>query len=370
MNHLPLQERSRRPGVGRLGTIEMGRGIAAVAVVLFHANAAAANFGGMNWSWTTFGEHGVDFFFVLSGFIIFTAHRADIGHPSTARAYLIKRSIRLLPLLWAVVILWSGVRSLLGASPPLVQVLGSLLLWPSTEQPIPVVVWTLRHEVLFYAVFSIVIVRPRLSRWLLALWVAAVFGQAIAIIAGVPATGAAALPLSSYTLDFIMGGAVAELHGRGRLPKGGLVTFASVALLGVVLLVEEWFGLRRLSTTDYISPVATFWTPVLGIAFSGIVVGLLAIEDRVSVHRWAILLGGASYAIYLVHIPIDSFAQRIAARLPSFFIDFGVGHVLVAACGIVGGIMVHLAFEVPVMRWLRHRYLPRSAPAVAEEARL
>ena len=43
------------------------------------------------------GDMGVDFFFVLSGFIILHAHWNDIGHPERILPYLKKRALRIYP---------------------------------------------------------------------------------------------------------------------------------------------------------------------------------------------------------------------------------------------------------------------------------
>ena len=43
-------------------TVELARGIAALLVVIFHANAAAKEFDGPAFAWLGFAEHGVDFF--------------------------------------------------------------------------------------------------------------------------------------------------------------------------------------------------------------------------------------------------------------------------------------------------------------------
>ncbi len=70
----------------KLQSIEAARGIAALLVVEFHGERALAlpqyvghmPLGGV----TGFMHTGVDFFFVLSGYIIFAVHRADIGRPA------------------------------------------------------------------------------------------------------------------------------------------------------------------------------------------------------------------------------------------------------------------------------------------------
>lgn len=69
--------------VNRLSSIESARGIAAFMVVLFHTTGimnlpkyfSVMPLGGV----FGFGHAGVDFFFVLSGFIILFIHYDDIG---------------------------------------------------------------------------------------------------------------------------------------------------------------------------------------------------------------------------------------------------------------------------------------------------
>lgn len=73
-------------------SLQAGRGIAAMLVVLFHlggAFAAEKYFGIAAFSIPfKFGSAGVELFFVLSGFIIFSAHRDDIGQVSKIAGYI------------------------------------------------------------------------------------------------------------------------------------------------------------------------------------------------------------------------------------------------------------------------------------------
>ena len=85
-----------------LAGLQCGRAVAAVMVAIFHANVfllpskfyagegAGAAF--------NFGYAGVEFFFVLSGFIMVLVHRRDFGQPSKAVVFLRKRIVRIYPI--------------------------------------------------------------------------------------------------------------------------------------------------------------------------------------------------------------------------------------------------------------------------------
>ena len=49
-----------------------------------------------------FGHAGVEFFFVLSGFIILHIHWKDLGHPSRFSSFAGKRFLRIYPMYWLV----------------------------------------------------------------------------------------------------------------------------------------------------------------------------------------------------------------------------------------------------------------------------
>ena len=87
-------------------SLQAGRAIAAILVVLYHLGGMIAvekYFGqpifGIPFS---FGDAGVEFFFVLSGFIILTAHRKDISKPYRVISYLKKRIARIYTTYWII----------------------------------------------------------------------------------------------------------------------------------------------------------------------------------------------------------------------------------------------------------------------------
>src|SRR5882762_1925446 len=147
-------------------SIQACRGLAALQVVLFHLGgilAAPKYFGlpGFGRAFI-FGDSGVEFFFVLSGFIITWVHRRDFGKPAALPAYISKRLIRIYPTYWTIflsvfLLAWTSpaLRSGLPATPGLL--LRSLLLVPQdptvaggTGAPVLIVAWTLQYEMIFY----------------------------------------------------------------------------------------------------------------------------------------------------------------------------------------------------------------------------
>ena len=92
-----------------LNSLQACRAIAAIFVVLSHTSGilslpkylGAKPFGPA----FDFGFVGVDFFFVLSGFIIMYAHARDIGQPRAFGAYMWKRFSRAYPPYWVALTL-------------------------------------------------------------------------------------------------------------------------------------------------------------------------------------------------------------------------------------------------------------------------
>ena len=76
--------------------LQVARGVAALLVLLNHASIGSVTFyGGRAFGgFWEFGSIGVDFFFVLSGFIIYWVHSNDKENLASACIYFKKRIIR------------------------------------------------------------------------------------------------------------------------------------------------------------------------------------------------------------------------------------------------------------------------------------
>lgn len=347
-------------------TLQAGRAIAAVLVVLFHlgANLAKESYFGIAGLSVpfSFGSAGVEFFFVLSGFIIFAAHRGDIGRPDRISGYTRKRLLRIFPTYWLVflpvffiALLTPSLRN--GVPHDLSTLLQSLLLVPQdkavvggTGSPVLVVAWTLQYEMFFYLFFGLMV----LSRRLALLAGLAVVGVYVARVA----LGTDQLPFPAsfiaqdYTLLFGMGMFVSWLvvarkdfaHQKpGQFIVLGLAVFL-LAAMDVVFKTEVFEAVRTL---------------VFGLAASLIIFGLVVAEDGGKTylgHKWLQLLGDSSYALYLIHFPLISVLCKvaIALHLQTFgLVGAIVSFVAIFVACLAISVLFHLWVERPLAAFFK-----------------
>ncbi len=350
--------RTTQPG---FGTIEAGRGLAALAVVLFHASSAifpAAKY------WDThvfgrvfdFGYAGVYFFFVLSGFIIAHVHAGDLGRPERLRRYLSRRFLRIYPVYWIVL---AGLLALLmlplglsaaSSFAPGVLLSSVLLAGPDNLATIVAVAWTLYHEILFYGVFGLWIIDTRLGAAVTLLW-----------LAGIVAGLFMALPVPAYVvspLNLLFGFGVAAWWVSRRAPPTlawGIVGAAAVVFLAL--------GLESV-----LSPVlpAPLREQGFGLACAVGLAALVSIERqrRVAVPRLLLMLGAASYSIYLTHFPLLSLLAKVAlkARLVGR-VPAELSFVVVVMLAVAAGYGFHRLVERPLLKRLGRSLRPAAAAA-------
>ena len=348
-----------------LNNIQCLRAVAAYMVVLYHARLLTPI--GERWSFD-FGNAGVDIFFFISGFIInHVAVRDDVGAPG---AFLLKRAIRIVPLYWLLTLLVGAAGqvapSLAGAGgqPDLGRIVQSLLFIPYFDDtgemhPVLFMGWTLNYEVFFYALFAAaLLIRrevPRLLALSLALAALVVLGAVVD-----PHSAAGTTYTSPLLLEFVAGmwmNRAWRLWPQRAMRGGGRAMLVLAIVLAFAVLAwgdHAWLA----------APRELKW----GIPAFAIVAAALALEhDGVSLRwRWLLLLGEASYAIYLIHPFVIKAASIAYARL-------GVTALPLHALALLGVLVLvgavgtgfHLLVERPLVRWLRHRFLPHAPASMA-----
>ncbi|MEM9198626.1 MAG: acyltransferase [Pseudomonadota bacterium] len=332
----------------RLGGLQALRGAAAAMVVLFHLEVfVLPHFLGLSlWDGLGMGYAGVEIFFVLSGFIMAHVHGRDLGMPGAPGRFLWRRAVRILPVYWLVLlVVLSGRAALGGPLPGWQTLLGSALLLP-VDEPVLRIAWTLSFEALFYLVFALVIWRPRFGRGLVTAWLLAVLASLVLPPPAQPLAPVAGL-LSPYLLLFALG----VVAGRWwhRVPQGAA---GSLVVLGVLGLLGIGLG-EALASLDLPKSLRTL---LYGCSAAAIIAGLAAIgrSARLRTPRLLIHLGDASYALYLLHLPVMMVgAQAISAFGPAAMPAWCVAALLCAGAGAAAS-AVHLFVELPLLRAL-HR---------------
>ncbi|MGD9801327.1 MAG: acyltransferase family protein [Parvularculaceae bacterium] len=328
-------------------SIQYLRAVAAILVVIFHASDNAFSI----------GMSGVDIFFVISGFIMWTTTIAAGTSPQT---FMERRLIRIVPLYWAMT-LFTAFISLsppsLGLGYDVAYLVRSLLFLPSDVSipghplllvPVLQVGWTLNLEMFFYAVFALGLFLPPRAR----LWFV---GAAIStpVFLGLVVGDRLPVALRFYTrpelLEFVAGVLLGAAYAHGRSPKGAAP--AVLLCAGAVILAAAG------------QPALNFRALDWGLPALMLCAGALAFED--GLHRRPSvlmkLLGDASYSIYLVHIPMLAVLRKLFGWSAGGPFDAGRTLTLTALAS-AGCVAVYFLFEKPVDRALRARLLKRRAP--------
>jgi exopolysaccharide production protein ExoZ len=336
--------------------LQVLRAIAALAVVAGHStDFLAKQNGSIPWelSWIH-GPAGVDIFFVISGFVMMYSAGGLVRRPPPGN-FLVRRFVRIIPLYWlltAVKLALMAWRPQLAehARPSLWNAVSSFLFIPSIGaageiRPVIPVGWTLSFEMAFYLIFAIGLAGSgRVLRFLtptiLAVGLVGVFRTS-----AWPVWTAVVDPI---VLEFLAGVWIAHLARLHRLPSRAVAcVLVPVGFLSLALL----------------TPAAASWTRVLtwGIGAVLIVAGTAALEDGVSLRfpKWLLLLGDASYSIYLIqtfllpviHLGIRRFLPGLPHQHPveAGILLIGVSCVVIAGAGVV----VHRLIEKPMTVWLR-----------------
>ena len=293
-----------------------------------------------------FGTVGVDLFFVISGFIMWSTTEAS--HRTPVKFWL-ARIVRIVPLYWIFTTLYVAAALIAPESFYVVHleaahILKSYLFVPATHPnlgliaPVYTLGWTLNYEMFFYLLFGfcLFIPSPRLRFAVLA----AAF---LLLVAG----GLLAQPQGAiartYTdpimLEFLAGVMLAILSPLlmrcGTM--AGLLLLAGAALWVAVVYGFSFVPERIVSH---------------GIPAVTAVAGALMIERaaRARPSRLLLMLGDASYSIYLAH----PFAQRVlliavnrtvglVAVSPTFYV------LSAFVVGVAGGVVCHFLIERPLL---------------------
>jgi exopolysaccharide production protein ExoZ len=303
---------------------------------------------------------GVDVFFVLSGFIMTRSlARVQTRGLSIAWHFLRRRMIRIYPMFWLVAAANTIVAFLHFYRG--VNIVPMFLLLPPLHPPYTTGVidqsWSLVFEMLFYVTLSVcLLLTPRAAQ------AAAVF-LTVCILAGAPFSIVHPVVIflcNPIIFEFLFGVMIALLTRKGRLGTGvGQV----MLVVGIAALV--FFQLHNptqatsfqmiLMNVDVVRRVMT-WGLAAALIVAGVVIWSGPVTSRVG--RLFVLLGNASYSLYLTSTLVTLAAFRVIDRLPrsnALWVTYGLQLLVVAFCCAVS-VAAYLFVESPMTRRLHARF--------------
>lgn len=339
--------------------IQAMRGIFAVLVVCHHVGVHSARYWKHDWLGGAFNQSTfrVDFFFVLSGFALWTAHRSDAGQPGGWWNFLGRRLWRLYPLLIILTLVKALILWLVpGRNLDSYHLLPSLLALPQNAFPIIVAAWTLSFEVGFTVVLTACLALPRRA----SLPVLVAWGVGIScagFLLGIrPGLHGAAFITHPFILEFVFGVLAAECV-RLRLRRGDAVNRP----WGMVLCALAFTGLMIGATHHswVIShPVILqklYWALVFAMGLGGLALWERAVPPQNWRLRDALGLGRASYSIFLGHgfVLMGAFALLRPGIRPASGLWMDVLLVLVVILSVLFGQLIWQWLERPLSRLFR-----------------
>ncbi|MFK3910885.1 acyltransferase family protein [Enterobacter cancerogenus] len=345
-----------------LNSIQILRGIAAVAVMLVHHQAfiplpANAPFGKI----IPGGSWGVDLFFLISGFIAaYTVSPSSIGTRAGAN-YLLRRLIRILPLYYILTMLSFG-----SDATAWLHSLKSMLFIPIGGDYGPTYGgaqigqgWTLNYEMYFYLVVAVSFVFGN-YKWLFSITlISSVIGLPL-MLNSLPENYLIygfSFPSTYFSLithpivfEFLAGSLLGMYYPRMRVITSQSETCLYFCFVGIFLYnvyAPHWVG-HGLQGWGF--PCLLLLLAMLKLEKSG-----FRFNNRALLH-----LGACSYSIYLLHENIKNIFIKIAKHAAHLFV---MPDILILVLSLATTFIVahytHKIIEVRLSDWLKTRLLQK-----------
>lgn len=328
-------------GHGRILDLDVLRGLAAAAVVLFHYTVRYGQLYSFNSPpafHATYGFYGVELFFCISGFVIFMT----LERTREPLDFVVSRVSRLWPaFLAAIVLTWSLVHifGLPGRDASGMQALENATMIPDLLH-VPLVdpvYWSLQVELIFYC-WMLFAFATGLLRHVRLLLIASLIPPLIYLCAS---------RFAHHELSYIAGVIL-------------MVKYIPFFVVGMIAYrARSRASLRSIDIAIYLAAViiaGLYLSPVDGlIAAAGGLILFAASRGRLS---WIargplIFLGTISYTLYLIH---QNIGYMIIRGLTTHGVSGNVSVLLAIVTSVALATLLTLTIERPVRQWIRSAY--------------
>lgn len=358
-----------RSAPGKINSLQLLRAIAVLLVVWCHVldlqpdhNRMGTSFQQHFFYLQNFGAVGVDIFFVISGFIIVIIS-SNYAADNAAGRFLIKRFIRIIPIYWIISLVPVVYHFITGSKQvATAAIIKTIIFFPFFDHsffdaPILVVGWTLSFELFFYfSIFTAMLLSRKWYKWIV---IALLLGCIIFNYSTQTDNRLIIFFGNAIVLEFLLG-VVAGIIFLSPIRIKPAVSTSLLIAGTTALLATMIFGYKDISEYDNVwnRSLSLYRVLLWGLPAAMLVAGVVLKEKmrNVVIHPWWILLGDASYSIYLTHTLI----------LPSLYIrwlKWGMVEnlppdlliIVSLALAVLAGCIFYKLVELPLLRFLNNR---------------
>lgn len=295
-----------REGGNKLNWLQALRGVAALMVVFFHMEPHWALAYPLNklTGIMHFGFAGVDVFFILSGFVVYTSAQ-KLLHPTEILSFIKRRALRIYLGYWPALLVTAigSVWLLNSGLPPVRTMVGSVfLVYPSYFDNWLPTAWSLTYELYFYSWIVLIVMLPvryRLQSVVLGIMVLTIWNTLWLMIEPQTVYGGGQslrFILTGYGIEFLTGALIADIY---RQHKTGWPRLAFMLPLCLSLI---FIGLALGTTSPFFDRVEMMRVGSFGVFALGLFLLMLTLEScPFRAPKWLVLVGDASFSLYLLH---------------------------------------------------------------------
>ena len=347
----------------KLNTLQGGRGIAAMMVLLYHANGAYG-FGDRHLLGHifSFGFAGVDFFFVLSGFIIAYTSIPLFNTENGVRIFIKKRFLRIYPIYWVYLLVAIIIGFFQYHDLNVFENFWKTLIFFPEYHFVLRASWTLGFEVFFYFLFALFI----FSRWSLVLIIpVAIFSVISAVLQNMGIYSLSYNPIinnscTPFNIEFLFGFLSFYLYNKISKP----VIWTLLTGVSLTMVLEIIYYQRA----DYRELYQGMRILPFGLPAFAVVTAFAALDFRglFTTPKFLVILGDASYTLYLVHANIFSFVND-AIFIPLKLSEKTVMDlmIIVVVFAIVLSLLLYKYVEKPLLKKLNQLWREKIEPTKA-----
>lgn len=335
-------------------SVQMLRALAALMVVMQHIADKAEQYHSAALTYYQVGYFGVDLFFIISGYIMCHAtSQKKVGFTH----FIANRIKRIIPLYWIVtavaLVVYIVAPAMVNASGGETSIFSSWTLIPTGKKLLVHNGWTLSYEFLFYFIFAGFLLAGSLHKQIL-FTSAALMALVLVGFWLQPQQPTLKFLSDKVFVEFISGMLAFILLQRVTLPA--LVSLLLAAAGTALLLLQNHYGI-------YVSCAGRVLSG--GVPMLLLFIGCVGLEPVVKKavfpgKKSAILLGNASYSLYLIHPFTLSPGALILQKLqlvqyPILFVA------LLLLSAVLAGVLAWRFIEQPINHYFKQKRMAAAS---------